>query len=80
MCGSHATTRSASPGGWGRGTAPAQLWIEDTVTTFLPRSLNVSAIHTAAPQERRGVLSSQRADTQAHGVGGPAQVHEQNLV
>lgn len=77
VCGCHVTTKRASPS---RGTAPAQLWIEDTITTFLPSSLGVSAIHTAALQQRRGVLRSQRADTQAHGVGGPVQVHGQNLV
>lgn len=44
------------------------------------QDLDVSAVHTAAPQERRRVLCSQRADTQAHAVGGPAQVHGQNLV
>lgn len=37
--------------------APAQLWVEDTTTNHLSaRSPDMSVIHTAAPQERRGVL------------------------
>ncbi|KAJ8782974.1 hypothetical protein J1605_009582 [Eschrichtius robustus] len=55
MWGRLAAARSGSRSPLGQ-TAPAQLWTEDTATTPPPSSPDVSAIHPAAPRERRGAL------------------------
>lgn len=60
----HVTTRSASPwrGGGGRGTAPAQLWIEDTITTFLPRTWMYQP-STQQPRKRGEGSSAHKGQT-----------------